>query len=244
NNGHIKIEKGTDGGPAHVSIEQVISDVPTIAIDFNGKSIAINPIFHVNDHKVTKDYTLKDNDVLVITQVKTIQDFLTARSSEKLQMMQPFVVYLNKQRFEIKSAESQLILNGETATLNYKLKNGDSLTIRSAGTPTVSDLINQTEKKMTESIKIIFNESAIHLQQDLIRVSRNNLQLSETTKLNPGDHLEVKEQTTKAFIFQDVFKYVDIDMAKVTTNFQLYKNNQVTSFDEQIKDGDTLKISF
>ncbi|WP_404453675.1 cell division protein [Virgibacillus necropolis] len=244
NKDHILIEKGEDGTAPYVTIEQVISDLPTITIRFNQQSIAVEPVFHVNNHKETKNYVLKDNDELRITQIRTVQDFLAVASSEKLQQIQPFIVYINQKEFMLVAGESQFHLNGEKVSLSHKLKNGDSLKMLRANVPTVADLLSQREEQMMESIKVTFNEESFVLQQKRIRIIRGNQELNEDTQLNSGDRIELEKQTIQPFIFQDIFRYVDIDLSKISSSFQLYKNGSPTSFDETIKDGDQLQIDF
>lgn len=239
----ILIEKGDDGVAPHVTIEQVISDMPTMTIRFNQQSITIDPVFHVNNHKETKNYVLKDNNQLRVTQVKTIQDFLAAVSSEKLQMIHPFIVYVNQKEFSVNAGESQLHLNNERASLKHKLKNGDTLTMLNANEPTVGDILAQRVERIRESIKVTFNGNPIIMEQNLILIVRDNKELNEDTKLKSGDRLELKKQTIQPFIFQDIFRFVDIDLAKVNGDFQLYKNGHVTTFDEKIEDEDQLEFN-
>lgn len=242
NGDYIQIEKGDDGIASHATIEQILGDVPTISILFNEQVVTIDPIFHVNNHKVTKSCFLKDNDKLKITQVRTIQDFLNAATSEKLQMIQPFMININHKEFTINVGESQVYVNNEMASLNWQLKHGDTLAIRSAREPTVADVLNQREERLSESITITFNGNPITIKQKRLHIVRDNQELNEHTKLRPGDQLEWKKQSIQPFIFQDVFRYVDIDLANVTGDFQLYKNDQKTSFNEIIANGDQLKM--
>lgn len=243
NEDQILIEKGDDGVASHVTIEQVISDVPIIEILFNGKSMIIEPVFYVNNHKVTKNYVVKDNDQLQITQVRTIHDFLTAVSSEKLQMTQPFLVYLNQKEYTIDAGESQLYLNNKKANLSHMLKNGDTLTMSTAIKPTVEDILAQQEEPIKETITVTFNGEPIVMQQKRLFILRDDQELTTDTPLKSGEYLELKKIATQPFIFQDIFRFIDIDLTKINSSFQLYKNEQITTFDATIVNGDQLRIS-
>lgn len=243
NEDQILIEKGDDGVASHVTIEQVISDVPIIEILFNGKSMIIEPVFYVNNHKVTKNYVVKDNDQLQITQVRTIHDFLTAVSLEKLQMTQPFLVYLNQKEYTIDAGESQLYLNNKKANLSHMLKNGDTLTMSTAIKPTVEDILAQQEEPIKETITVTFNGEPIVMQQKRLFILRDDQELTTDTPLKSGEYLELKKIATQPFIFQDIFRFIDIDLTKINSSFQLYKNEQITTFDATIVNGDQLRIS-
>ena len=59
----------------------------------------------------------------------------------------------------------------------------------------------------------------------------------------PGDSIEMEEQPTSAFIFQDLFNAVEISMPSHSNgHFVLLKNGIETTFYEEIQQGDALEI--
>ncbi|WP_430784723.1 cell division protein FtsA [Virgibacillus flavescens] len=245
NDNQIRIEKGENGVAPDASIENVIGDMPSKFIKFNGQAITINPIFHVNNKIVTKNYVLKDRDELRITQVRTIRDFLSSNSTEKLNTLQPFTIYVNQKECTINAGKSNIYLNDKVADANENLKDGDSLTLQYAIIPTVADLLKERNEQYNEKIHVSFNSKPITMCQQRLLILRNSDQeLFEDSLLKNGDHITIKSKAIQPFIFQDIFRYIDIDLSKVNSNFQLYKNDTITSFDAIVEDKDRLQIDY
>ena len=67
--------------------------------------------------------------------------------------------------------------------------------------------------------------------------------LKENERLRHGEKLTLVHHKPTPFIFQDVFRHVDIDLPKVANSrFILMKNNIETGFHEEIHPGDDLRI--
>ena len=72
---------------------------------------------------------------------------------------------------------------------------------------------------------------------------RKDQLLKEDDTIQYGDKLKVTQKNMQPFIFQDVFRHVDLELPKVSNSrFILIKNNKETGFHEQIHPGDDLRI--
>ncbi|WP_099158800.1 cell division protein FtsA [Virgibacillus ndiopensis] len=238
----ISIDKGIDGEEPSITIDQLIGEIPSSTVYFNGNPVKIKPEFYVNDNRKDKDYIVKDNDIIDIKQPKTIQDFLTLVSSEKLHTIKPFIVYLNNKEIKINEGKTNIFLNDKEASLNQVLKHGDQLNISRATKITAQDIVNYANQTYWDTINVTFNQKPVVIKQQRIHIFRNKTEISLDTIINPNDRIEIKEEAQESFIFQDVFRYIDLDLSNANGKFQLYNNKQTTTFYEPIHNGDDLEI--
>lgn len=242
NGDEIIISKGNDGKEPLITVEQLIGEGVSFFINFNNRSYNLENTFYVDGQVKPKSYIIQDNDKIVMQQPDTIEDFLASKSTEKLQYTQPFSVFVNNKKVIIDKGESHIYLNDRKVNRTQSLKQNDNLTITTAKHPVVHDLLQQLSREYWNTINVTFNGKSVLIKQQQITVLRSQLELDLDTELLINDHLEIKDQIQQKFIFQDVFRYVDIDMANATGHFLLYNNNQPTTFYESIQHGDKLQI--
>ncbi|MGP4108266.1 cell division protein FtsA [Virgibacillus sp. L01] len=242
NGDEIITSKGEDGKEPQITIEQLIGEGVFFFINFNKRSCKLENTFFVNDQMKPKSYIIQDNDRIVMQHPNTIEDFLATESTEKIQYTQTFSVFVNNRKVIIDKGESHIYLNDRKVSRTQALKQNDHLTITTAKHPVVNDLLQQLNRQYWNTIDVTFNGKPVLIRQQQITVLRNQLELDLDKELRMNDHLEIKDRVQQRFIFQDVFRYVDIDMANATGHFQLYNNNQPTTFYESIQHGDKLQI--
>ncbi|MBP1947830.1 cell division protein FtsA [Virgibacillus litoralis] len=242
NGDEIIISKGSDGKEPHITIEELIGEGTTFVINFNNKRHELETTFSVNGQTKPKSYLIQDNDEIIIRNLHTINDFLVSKSTEKLQYTQPFSIFANDRQVTIDKGESHIYLNNKKVNRTHPLKQNDSLTIISAQHPMVKDVLPHLDKEFWNTITVTFNGKSVLIKQQQVTVLRDQLELGPDTELNLNDELEIKDRKQETFIFQDVFRYVDVDMTSASGHFQLYNNNQPTTFNESIQNGDKLQI--
>ncbi len=242
NGDDIKASKGNDGNEPQITIEQLIGEGVSFYIKFNNRSRKLENTFYVNGQVKPKSYIIQDNDRIVMQQPNTIEEFLASESTEKLQYTQPFSVFVNNRKVIIDNGESHIYLNDRKVNRTQALKQNDHLIITTAIHPVVHDLLQQLNRQYWNTINVTFNRKPVLIKQEQITVMRNQIGLDLDTELRMNDHLEITDRVQQRFIFQDVFRYVDIDVTNATGHFQLYNNNQPTTFYESIQDGDKLQI--
>lgn len=244
NGDNITIEKGKDGAEPNVTIDQLFGDIPPLNIYFNRKPYEIKPTIYVNQQSVSGDFIVKDKDEIVYKPVKTVADFFRSLGNVDATPTQPVTVLLNKLEVKLKEAHSQLYVNQETANEHQRLKDGDQIELKTAQHPTVKDLLEQESMIASYAIDVYFNGKPVNLRKKRLKIVRGKTELNEDSLLNPYDDIEVIETKTEPFIFQDVFRYVDIDLSTAKGVYQLYKNDHPTTFYEQINTGDQLKLEW
>lgn len=240
----IVISKGEDGNGATVTLGELIGEMPSLKIEFNQHPTEIKPAIYVNQVKKTTDYPVQDNDDIVIKEVKTIEDFLKNSRNHMVNETEAFMVYVNIESINLDVGATQFYLNGRQVSIDHTIRQQDQLVISDAKTPTVHDLLTKVDLDFWQTINITFNDEVIQLKQPILRILRDGVELHEENIINRLDRVEIKERPLERFIFQDVFRYVDINLNQISGKFKLYKNGQPTSFDQPIEDGDALAIKW
>lgn len=238
----ITIEKGRDGKHAQVTIQELLGDIPPLMIYYNGAKYHIYPQFEVNNVPVTKEYSIQDRDNLTWRQPNSLEAVLNQVSSDKVGKDEPFIVYVNEEPIHITKGEPQIALNGKPVTMDHRLKQGDRLQLLLAEQPTVKDVLSQLNKPLTHRIMVSFNNESVELAQPLYVIKKGDSILDEDTPLKKHDRLKVQEQEQQPFIYQDIFRYVDLDLTNANGKFSIYQNDAPSSFHSTIKHGDHLQI--
>jgi len=240
----IEIIPGTDGTVAAITLEELVGQAPTSTVFYNGKPYSLPFKLYVNGMVQSGTYIVKDRDRIEWKQKQTIQDFLYTNSTENLSTTKPFTITLNNRYLELEKGQLQLFVNGEKASSDRLLNHNDKLEVISAESPVVADLLNQLHKHPIHSINVTFNGEPIHITKKLLTIKRGQEELKNESQLLAGDELELEEFLPSPFIFQDIFRYVQLDLKNAHGNFKLYKNDNPTSFDEEITSGDRLELSW
>lgn len=243
-NDEIVIERGIDGLSVDVTIEEIVGQMDVLTFIFNGEEKAIEPIYTVNYEQTTKDYFVKDNDNIVVKRAETISDFLEANSIAPIQSNQPFFVFVNRKRVNIERGSTQILLNGNAVPLGTIIHNQNHLQIILSERVTVKTLLKQQELPYSYVIAITFNGKSLKMKKDLVSVKRHEARLNEESVLHQGDNITIDKLIATPFIFQDIFRFVDVDMTTIQGRYKLYCNGEETAFPEPIKDGDNLEISW
>ena len=107
------------------------------------------------------------------------------------------------------------------------------------------DLAEALSIPLTYSIPITFNGNHVILSKSLAEFYRNNEQLTEDDLIEAGEQISYVQHKMEPFMFQDLFRHVEIDIPQNTTSgFTLIKNEQEATFFDPIASGDDLKILF
>lgn len=240
----IIIEPGKHGQPSVVTLNEVIEDLPKVSVHFEDQKYTLHPSFYVNGQLKTNHYIIQDKDHISVKQVKTVHDFFIFLKTNMLTKTNPFNIQVNFKRVSIPKGQTKILVNEQEVNSDYILKDGDSIAIVTGVDPTVKDLLTVLEKDYWNTIEVYFNDQKIKLQQQQLFIHKDGVELNVDTKLTMDDHIEMTDKKIKPFIFQDIFRYVDIDLSKVKGSFKIYKNNEPSTFHDHIIHGDHLKIEW
>ena len=238
----IEFVAGADGKPVQTTLKELIGEAPSMTIFYNKKPYKLQTDFYVNGSIKNSNYSIKDGDKVTWKQTRTIRAFLQERNLVPSITTKPFTIRLNNHSITLTTGTTRILVNNEESALDDTLKQNDRIEVILAKQPTVHDLLQQLDKKALNKVTVTFNDEKVILTQPLVRIKRDEDLLSIEDPIQPHDVLTLKERKIEPFIFQDVFRYVHIDLTKANGKFKLLKNNLPTSFDEKIITGDKLEI--
>lgn len=238
---HIIIRPGADGKSPTVSIEDILGKTNPMTIYINEKKWTLEPTYLANDKQVTQQYLLQDNDKIDVVFPSTIDELLQETGQTELQL-ESFYLYINEQKIQLNERKEQILLNGQPARTESPINDGDKLSIAKSEKITVRTLLDQLQRPDSYNIQVTFNDKPITLKRQLINIIRGDITLAEEDTLFSGDKLTLKEYEQKDFIFQDIFRYVDIDVSQFRSKYSLIRNDEEVSFHAPIRHGDRLMI--
>lgn len=244
NGDEIIAVKGMDGQSPQITIGQMLDDIPSKVTFINGKKYEITTLIKMNGEIVTTDTLLRDRDDVEIHFPNTIEELLKTTKQDKLLTdLQPFRIRLNGKETFLLAFSSKLLLNDNPAKLSQSFHDNDHVQVVSSKLSTIKHLADIKNIPLYYQISVFFNGKKITMKKSRIEWYRNEVKLSESDILSHGDVIEMKEMEMEPFIFQDLFRYVEIDIPKESSGkFHLLKNGEETTFYETVIDGDKLEI--
>lgn len=244
NGDKITVIKGEDGEKATVQIKDLIDDIPTKTIRINDQEYTIKPTIKRNGERVSYETVLHDHDVIECFLPETIEDLLEELNLQHLQNeLEPFKLILNGNEILLHEFTGRVLKNGVEVRVTHNIDDGDHITIERRKLPTIRDIAEMKHILLSHSIPVTFNGKEVVLTKNISEFIRNEKILSEDDYIYYGDKIEVQTKRFEPFIFQDLFSVIDIELPKNPSgNFILLKNNEPTSFHEQIKAGDQLEL--
>ena len=241
----IEVKRGVDGLIASATVREVTGeDLPTFPIKLNGTTLVIEPTLLINDEAASLDSTLKDRDKVVFHFPASISELLEKLDLSEEGDFSPFVLYLNDEKTTVEQFSKTLYLNGKKADLQDSFKQGDEMEWKDGSHPTVKLLSMIQNYETRQEISVIYNGQKIVLYKTLLEFYRNGDLLSEDDTLFTGDHLQLMVKRKEPFIFQDIFRFVEIEKPQGAGSFNLQKNGAEASFYDLIQQGDVLDIKW
>lgn len=153
--------------------------------------------------------------------------------------MKPMSIFLNNKQVTLNNLQTNIFVNNQ-----LKIKDNDEITITHSNSPTINDLLTQEQLSYWNTAKVTFNNESITLKEKQLVLTRNDVELSQNTELVCEDKIILNHKKNEPFIFQDIFRYVDLDLSKIKGTFKLLVNNSPATFYKEIKTGDLLEIKW
>lgn len=236
----ILIEKGKNGSSSKVTIK-ALTEVMSKTIYFDEEKYVLKPKVYVNQKLKDVNHIVNDKDDIKIHHIETVEAFLQAYDID-IYSLSPFHVFVNDRKVHIQKGDHTIEINGQSYPLNHNIQDGDKLTLNRPQQVTVKDLLKTLDKKITNEVHIFFNNKPVHMSESLLICKKSGKKLVESDPIHLNDRIEIEEKKTKDFIFQDVFRYIDLDLTSAKGHFELLLNGEKTTFFAKVNDGDQLEI--
>jgi len=246
-NGDImSVSKGHDGVPPSFTLEELIGDMPSFSVLWNEERFDIQHKILVNNDEVSAGYKVQDNDHIQFQSIKTIHDFfLSIGEKGVIEQFEPLSVYINNRKQKIKDQKVALWKNSSEAHLHDPLHHGDRIVTENQAPLPLSMLMDKFDLSFYYTITVIFNNEYITLSKQQVKVFREGESLTEGDLIYPDNQLLTEEMSVEPFIFQDVFRFVDIDINTTQgRRFRITKNGEETTFFEALSPGDKLELQW
>ncbi|HHY72643.1 MAG TPA: cell division protein FtsA [Bacillus bacterium] len=242
----IIVEKGADGKPAEIKIKDLIEVGPSMQISINEQSVDVEMVIYKNGEKVTAEESLQDHDIVETIYPKTMNELFQIINFTNLkQLMEPFHVYYNRTKVTLPKFAAKIYKNGLESNFSAVINDQDNITIKQEDKPKLKEFLHEKGLSLYYQIPVIFNGKQISLQKSAIELFRNGELLHEDSVLFSGDEIEAIEKKVEPFIFQDIFRYVQIQFpSEHSGNFTLLKNGQDATFYDKLAPGDELAIQW
>ncbi|WP_338472051.1 cell division protein FtsA [Niallia sp. XMNu-256] len=245
NGDHLNAIKGKDGIHPTVRIKDLLDGIPNKSVKINGKPYTIYAKVTCNGKETSPETILSDRDDIQCEFSETIEQlFKELNLQNEIDILRPFRINLNGKETFIPPFSGKLFRNGIEVKLSSGYDHLDEFVIEEKVKPTVRKLAEIKQIMLSQSIPVTYNGKPLLLTKHITELKRNNEVLSEVDYINDGDIITYEQKKLEPFIFQDLFKHIQIKMPKTSGLFTLLRNNQQTTFYGKIEPGDELKIEW
>ncbi|OCL26654.1 ATPase [Orenia metallireducens] len=238
----LEIQLGDSGRAGEGTIADVVADLPKREILINGDKQIIEGIYYKNGKRANLNSKLADGDKIEYTIVQTVGDVLQdIMDISVAQLKKSRINYiLNDEEREYRYQNYRLELNGQAATLDMEIDDGDELTFieNNEKRLKIEDVLDQDATLATFSI--IFNDKPITVPAKDYKLLKNNKPAQLDDVINTGDVIEYQSGGIRLNQLLDYINY------KIPTSLSgkliIEKNGKKAQLIEPLNDGDQVNI--
>jgi cell division protein FtsA len=243
-NDSLVVVKGKDGRKTDIQISDLLDGIPQKTVFINGQKYTIHATITCNGLPATTEQLIQDRDKIECILPNTIEELCSLLGlQDELNELRPYRLNLNGKETFIPSLSGKVFRNGIEVRLSSTVDHLDEITIEKKRKLTVRELAEIKQIMLVQSIPISFNGKKISITKRITEFKRQSTLLKDHDIIFEGDQIIYEQKNIEPFIFQDVFKHVQINIPdKAKGQFILMKNEQQTTFNGKINAGDQLKI--
>ncbi|KAA0549065.1 cell division protein FtsA [Bacillus sp. BGMRC 2118] len=245
NGDHLVVEKGSDGETASIRIQDLIDDVPTKTFYINGERYILQASILRNNQLALSTDVICDHDVITYHYPKNLQQYIEDDHADILHDILPFQLKVNGNDIMLQEFGGEIYKNGTGTVLSTTIEDGDQIVIKPKATPTLGEVANVRNTPLFHSITVFFRREKVELTTNKTEYMRNGVTLQETDMIYSEDSLQTIDRKIEPFIFQDIFRFIDITIPTTGVGpFKLLRNGEEVTFHEQLAPGDQLDVVF
>ncbi|MFP7478126.1 pilus assembly protein PilM [Terribacillus saccharophilus] len=240
----LDVEAGVDGLPAQVTVSDITGDLDPITVFYNGQAYQLKQQLLVNGQPVHSAHQLKDRDDVTLLRTTTIERFLHEQQLPLPALPEDteYEVYINDKLMIIDAFSQMFTINEVPARLRDQVRDGDSIRIAERRSPTASELLPHLQSENQTTLTVAFNGKTLKLTPPAAQLYNGDKPVEHDDQIPSGTRLQMRVATDQ-FIIQDIFRFVDIDLTKISGNFQLYKNGSKASFHDTLSPHDKIELT-
>ena len=238
------IKKGNDGTETSVLLSELLDELPIRKVYINEEPYEIPSALFINELPANGKEEVQDGDCIRFKMPDTVQDVLQyAGLKSILEELLPFNLFINGKQERFPTFSGAIYTNGKSTHFNHRMAEGDRLTLLRRKPVTVNEMIAVLNSDQKDHIKVTFNGEPLTLNNITCTVYRGETPLRGTDFLLNGEQIHIKYEKVSSFIFQDLFRYIEIEFPQDNpSGFHLMRNKQEVTFYDEIYDGDQLEI--
>ncbi|MFC4409758.1 cell division protein FtsA [Chungangia koreensis] len=242
----LTLIEGKDGKDAKVYVKDIVQASSFMSVYVLGEKVEIAPIVSVNGEIANMDFKLSDRDSLDYQAANTVADILAASGKDAIwETMKPFSISFNGKSITLPEYAPNLLLNDQNTDGKAVVIDGDCLVYEKPADPTVKDICEKMNMKLSELITVTFQGEPLKLKRTICEVFLNGHPSEEHDRVRSGDLLNVSPTETDPLLFQDIFRFTDWTLpTTISGSFKLLRNGEETGFQSPIFGGDQLEIVF
>ncbi|TYS19785.1 cell division protein FtsA [Rossellomorea vietnamensis] len=244
NGDRITVIQGENGEEPVIKISDLIETQPEITLTINQKDFSFPMNLMVNGKPSSLDKFVQDRDTIEVEPLPSAESVLKRTGHEELtRHLRTFHVTINEKETFIPAFSGRMTVNGREARLSTIIKSGDVIEVSNPEMPTLKMVTEKKQMNLSHRITVFFNDKELELSKEAAEVFRSGEKLAEDSLIQTGDKLTSIAKEAGSFIFQDLFRHIEIEMpSNAGGKFLLMKNGEETTFYESIQTGDKLEI--
>ncbi|WLV23814.1 pilus assembly protein PilM [Aciduricibacillus chroicocephali] len=251
NGDYIEIRQGQNGENAKHMLKEVINNTDGLDLIVNGEQTHIKQELMINGRPAQPEDILQDGDAITFNHVRTIGDLKKFMGELEAEVSSSVTVFVNDQMVQLSNGKGrQYLLNDRAAQNSDIVQIGDRIDVINAegfydkDTTSVLDVLQALGHEPWRELDIFFDGKPVHLKEQKVEIRREEDLLAFEERVYHEDELKLTKKIETPFIFQDVFRYVDVDLTKASGRFELTINNEKAAFDSPVQAGDQLAINW
>lgn len=249
----IEVIGGTSGTDASGTISDVLDSVTPLTVTFDGVRHVLPPLILQNGEEATLDSPVKDRAKIETRRPGTVRDVIKLLDVP-LELpedadLAAFEVTIDNQKVSLPYDSYQLTVNGQSASLDTPINDGDELDYQEVPPPVYHVRFFYDESAApAKNITVIVNAKPITLEGPRPPVYLNGKRASLDDLVQHGDKLHLllhpqesmaEEDTDWEPVLSDLFRYIQIEKERPShsTNLVLTVDTAPATFNTPLRHG-------
>ncbi|MCG3089442.1 cell division protein FtsA [Sporosarcina sp. MB25] len=246
NGDQIQLTRGENGRDANATVRDLVGDIPTKRVMFNGKEKTVAPVILLNGNQVRLDTALQDRDEITVIQKESIKDLAAEWNNSIPAGQEPLQLFVNQKSVQTKfSFKTTYLVGGRSVSESYVVSDGDDIKTEYPKMPTIGQLAQEAGLVLHDKATVEFNGTQVDIQKKRYSIRVNGEAVDESATLSSGDRIDLDTTDFAPIVFSDVFAFVEYELpTSGPSHYQLIRNGETIGFHDQIFSGDKLEIRF
>ncbi|RNB87450.1 cell division protein FtsA [Brevibacillus fluminis] len=249
----IIVVPGENGQQASACVKDLLDMIDTLDVSYNEQPFSLEPLVLVNGTAQPLDYSVADRDEVIVRLRTTVDEVLAALAETGATVVPPsldgssLAFSLNGHDYTVPFHESQLLVNGQSASGTTRVRTGDNIVHRvtELPAPTIQDVI-PLEDWVQEELKVVFNGQPVTIKTASVSITMDGEPAAADHIVKPDAVINVKTTVGAAPVFNDVFRYVEVSLTQPASDgiakLIMLVNGEPATFQTEIKSGDKLEL--